>query len=45
MSQEGSEAGNPSISKTEFDRLMEMTTDLQKQMSSMKHELLDKRGI
>ena len=32
-----------SVSKTEFDRLMEMMSGLQKQMSSMKRELSDER--
>ena len=43
MSREESETVN--VSKTEFDHLMEMMTGLQNQMSSMKRELSDERGL
>ena len=40
MAKEESATG---VSKTDFDRLMQMMTGLQKQMSSMKRELSDER--
>ena len=41
MASEGSEASG--VSKAEFDRLLDMMTGLQDQMSSMKRELLEER--